>query len=531
MRSPRGKRPSETAVRVHLKTSVSTPIRKALSPGTARGTDIDAATEARVHAWYRATHAGKDSRSNPDPVGKTAVSEAFAPVSGVEKRSPNPLPDLSTAPHKATSADLARAAQQQAESVRIAAAENQSRTTSDDDAAFAEVSHIPSTAPTERIAAPWVHDFSTQNAPSVAVPQQASLTGLDSTSRVNPRSDAQVLSQGAKGAPVGVHLSASDAATPAKLQFPRPVPILRDAAPASSTVAAAAARKPKLDPVIAAGMTEETFADDEDVPESARRTVALSGRRSSEDRFSNSDLTGAATTATTASFTGVGLYDGAGRLLLIPPMKGTHEILVHQNQMAVMDGLDRIEDDRQMLEMRRMKLLVALPDTESIQPDGRLPLNRRFARPWTVRFLNDLSQAHFARFHTPLIVTSAVRTVSFQRHLVRINGNAAPPTGEIASPHLYGQTVDIAKHGMSVTEIAWMRAYLTPVETSGKIDVEEEFQQSCFHISAYRRYLGIPSPRSVPEPEPSPTRTLQQVKATPTHRRHLPTALLATGIR
>ena len=41
---------------------------------------------------------------------------------------------------------------------------------------------------------------------------------------------------------------------------------------------------------------------------------------------------------------------------------------------------------------------------------------------------------------------------------------------------------------MSLAEIAWMRGYLLPLIESGKIDVEEEFQQSCFHISVYRRY-------------------------------------------
>ena len=137
-----------------------------------------------------------------------------------------------------------------------------------------------------------------------------------------------------------------------------------------------------------------------------------------------------------------------------------------------------------------------------------------------------------------------MRTVAFQRHLVLVNGNAAPPTGDVASPHLYGQAVDIAKRGMSMTELAWMRSYLTPVESAGKIDVEEEFQQSCFHLSVYRRYLGVPAPRTVPDPAPQRTfqqvrtvqpapamRPLQRAKAALTKRRRLPTALLATGLR
>ena len=73
--------------------------------------------------------------------------------------------------------------------------------------------------------------------------------------------------------------------------------------------------------------------------------------------------------------------------------------------------------------------------------------------------------------------------------LLRINGNAAPAEGDTASPHLTGQAVDIAKHGLSLAEIAWMRGYLLPLNQQGKIDVEEEFQQACFHISVYKKYL------------------------------------------
>jgi hypothetical protein len=93
------------------------------------------------------------------------------------------------------------------------------------------------------------------------------------------------------------------------------------------------------------------------------------------------------------------------------------------------------------------------------------------------------------RFHTPLQINSAVRTVEFQQRLLRTNGNAAPAEGDTASPHLTGQAVDLAKHGLSLTQIAWLRGYLLPLVQQGKVDVEEEFQQACFHISVYKKYL------------------------------------------
>jgi hypothetical protein len=182
------------------------------------------------------------------------------------------------------------------------------------------------------------------------------------------------------------------------------------------------------------------------------------------------------------------IYNRHGRLIVPPPLKGSHEILVRQNVVADQDGLDRIQDDNDLIRMREQHLLVPLPVSRGLVVDDRLPSDRRYTRPWTAMFLTTLARVHYARFHSPIQVNSAVRTVEFQQHLIRVNGNAAPAEGETASPHLTGQAVDIAKHGLSRTEIAWLRGYLLPLIQQGRIDVEEEFQQACFHISVYKKY-------------------------------------------
>ena len=183
-------------------------------------------------------------------------------------------------------------------------------------------------------------------------------------------------------------------------------------------------------------------------------------------------------------------YDARGRLMVPAALVGSHSILLHQNEMADMDGLGRVQNDADLDSMRERGMLVSLPTSSGLGVDDRLPVNRRFSRPWTASFLNDLARAHYAHFHTPLQVNSAVRTVEFQQHLIHINGNAAPADGDTASPHLTGQAIDLAKRGMPLAEIAWMRGYLLPLIEEGKIDVEEEFQQSCFHISVYRKYAA-----------------------------------------
>jgi len=179
-----------------------------------------------------------------------------------------------------------------------------------------------------------------------------------------------------------------------------------------------------------------------------------------------------------------------GKFAFPPPLKGSHDSLIRQNVRSNEEGLARIENDTDLLNLRRDKALVAVPVTAALIVDERLPVNRRYCRPWTAEFLSDLSRIHYGRFYRPLQVNSAVRTVDYQRHLQMVNGNAAPAEGDDASPHLTGGTIDIAKKGLSMNEVGWIRAYLMPLQAAGKIDVEEEFYQSCFHITVYRTYGG-----------------------------------------
>jgi len=182
------------------------------------------------------------------------------------------------------------------------------------------------------------------------------------------------------------------------------------------------------------------------------------------------------------------MYPPAGNRLMPAPLRGSHQVLVHQNRMADDAGLSRLRNDAELKRLRAQHLLVGFPVSASLRLNPALPANRRCARPWTVRFAADMAHAFYARFGKPLQVNSAARTVAYQLRLQRSNGNAAAVAGEGASPHLTGQAIDFGKRGMSAAQLAWMRATLLPLMGSGKIDVEEEFQQACFHISVYRSY-------------------------------------------
>ncbi|MGA7108427.1 MAG: DUF5715 family protein, partial [Terracidiphilus sp.] len=178
------------------------------------------------------------------------------------------------------------------------------------------------------------------------------------------------------------------------------------------------------------------------------------------------------------------------RIVAMAPLRGSLESLIRQNEKTNADNLERIEDDADLQSRISSGQLVRVPESAGLVVNPNLPVDRRYCRPWTATFLADLSHAHEVQFHRGFEVSSAVRTVEYQKHLMRTNGNAAPAEGDIASPHLTGATIDIAKHGLTRSEIYWMRNRLDALQNEGKIDVEEEFRQSCFHITVYKSYIG-----------------------------------------
>ena len=171
------------------------------------------------------------------------------------------------------------------------------------------------------------------------------------------------------------------------------------------------------------------------------------------------------------------------------PLKGSLESLMRQNEMADAEGLERILDEDDLANRIYEKLLVPVPASSALTVSESLTENHRYCRPWTAAFLKDLARAHETKFGHPVFVSSAVRTVEYQKKLMHHNGNAAAAEGDVVSPHLTGATIDIAKKGMSRQELLWMRDWLLPLQTKGIIDVEEEFRQSCFHITVYKAYL------------------------------------------
>jgi hypothetical protein len=169
-------------------------------------------------------------------------------------------------------------------------------------------------------------------------------------------------------------------------------------------------------------------------------------------------------------------------LLWNPMFKPSHESLIIQNAEINRLELPRIQDETELEALKADGSLLEIRSGETLRFDPRLDPSRRYCRPWTLDFVNDVSQAYFNRFHQQIQVNSAVRTVKVQKKLRRHNRNAAPADGDTASSHLAGVTVDLQRRGMSKDEIRWMEHYLFYMKALGLVEPEEERHQWVFHI-------------------------------------------------
>lgn len=168
----------------------------------------------------------------------------------------------------------------------------------------------------------------------------------------------------------------------------------------------------------------------------------------------------------------------------------THESLLRQNEEIDRLELPRIQDDEELEELESSGALVPIDESEALHFDPRLRPNRRYCRPWTRNFVEDLSEAFYKEFQRPIQVNSAVRTAQQQKKLRRHNRNAAPISGETGSSHLAGITVDIQRRGFTREQIRWVEEYLLPLNDQGLVEPEEERHQWVFHIMVSDRYEG-----------------------------------------
>jgi hypothetical protein len=190
-----------------------------------------------------------------------------------------------------------------------------------------------------------------------------------------------------------------------------------------------------------------------------------------------------------------------------PMFRPSHESLLLQNAEVDRLNLPRIQDETELEALKADGSLVPIVPGEALRIEPSLDPTRRYCRPWTLSFVNDLSQAYYNRFHQQIQVNSAVRTVKVQKKLRRHNRNAAPYEGDTASSHLAGVTVDLQRRGMTKPQIAWMEHYLFYMKALGLVEPEEERRHWCFHIMVSGHYAEWRETQSI-----SPLENDQQEK-------------------
>jgi hypothetical protein len=180
-----------------------------------------------------------------------------------------------------------------------------------------------------------------------------------------------------------------------------------------------------------------------------------------------------------------------------PMFRPSHESLLIQNAEVDRLELPRIEDDDELEALKASGALQPIVAGETLRFDPRLDPSRRYCRPWTRDFVQDISQAYYNRFHQQIQVNSAVRTVKIQKKLRRHNRNAAPADGDTASSHLAGLTIDLQRRGMTQDQIHWMEHYLFYMKALGLVEPEEERGQWVFHIMVSSHYQNWRSTQDV----------------------------------
>jgi hypothetical protein len=175
-------------------------------------------------------------------------------------------------------------------------------------------------------------------------------------------------------------------------------------------------------------------------------------------------------------------------LLWNPMFRPSHDSLLRQNEEIDRLDLPRIQDDDELEALKASGDLVPIVANETLKIEPSLDPTRRYCRPWTRDFVQDLSETYYREFHAQIQVNSAVRTVKVQKKLRRHNRNAAPVDGDTASSHLAGVTVDLQRRGLTKQQLVFVERYLFYLNALGLVEPEEERRHWCFHVMVSESY-------------------------------------------
>ena len=167
------------------------------------------------------------------------------------------------------------------------------------------------------------------------------------------------------------------------------------------------------------------------------------------------------------------------RAVSSPVLFSTAGSLIAQNAEADRLHLPRIQTKNELHEIvQNGELAQVCTPALRVKPTG----DHAYLRPWAAVLAESLAEDFYEQAHVQLTLTSGIRTVQEQRSLRRWNHNAAAPTGPQASVHTTGIAFDISRTGLSRAQQRWLELRLWYLQQLGRVIVEEEQRQPCFHI-------------------------------------------------
>lgn len=171
------------------------------------------------------------------------------------------------------------------------------------------------------------------------------------------------------------------------------------------------------------------------------------------------------------------------RAVSSPVLFSTAGSLSAQNAEADRLHLPRIQTKNELHEIvQNGELAQVCTPALRVKPTG----DRAYLRPWAAVLAESLAEDFYEQAHVQLTLTSGIRTVQEQRSLRRWNHNAAAPTGPQASVHTTGIAFDISRTGLSRAQQKWLEVHLWYLQQTGKVIVEEEYREPCFHVVALK---------------------------------------------
>jgi hypothetical protein len=176
------------------------------------------------------------------------------------------------------------------------------------------------------------------------------------------------------------------------------------------------------------------------------------------------------------------------RLRWNPVFRPSRESLLLQNHEIDRMDLPRIQDDAELEQLKASEDLVPIVAGPTLRFDPRLDPDRRYCRPWTREFLDDMSAAYYKRFQTSIQVNSAVR-----------NGEGAeetsPPQSQCRARRRRDRFFTSRRRhgGHSAARVEPRTDQVGPglyaaSERTRLIEPEEERRQWVFHVMVSGRY-------------------------------------------